>query len=422
MNKSKIPTIVGIIILIVGLALGVALLQYRQVFRLGAASGAMPKDVRVANISDSSLSISWLTENQTQGLVKWGNSESSLINTNLDEIGTQSFTHIVTLQNLTPNTSYFFKINSGGDDFDNSGSPWQIKTSSTPSPAGNLNVVSGSVVTPSGTPSKNSLVYVSASGILFSTLTSAAGTWVLPLPVNVDPARTLLEVSISAGPDGVSSTQIYPQSANPIPQMVLGQVYDFKNLPPAPAGGVTNASIGLSNEGTGSSRFNIPQGGGAQATTVTLDSTKTGEVVTTTKPEFFGTGPKGTKLSIKLESLVPVSASIAIPSSGEWKWSPPANLSPGAHTITLSWTDASGVVRTLTRSFVVQASEGPAFVSTPSATPTFKPSATPAPTIKPTATPTAPPTPATGSLTPTLLLFIMGLSTISFGILLWRES
>jgi hypothetical protein len=432
MDKSKIPTIIGISILIIALAVGVALVQFRQVFRLGAAGGTAPKNVRVANIADTQVSISWVTEKESQGFVKWGASQSSLMDTSQDETEETSFTHMVTLRDLSPQKTYFFKINSGGDDFDNSGSPWQVKTGPALSVPTNLSLVSGSVLTATGLPAKNSLIYISVSGSLLSTLTSQGGTWVIPLSrarsanlssfLTIDPARTLLEISVDAGPDGVSSAKIYPQSANPVPPMILGEVYDWKNLGPTAQGSLTSAEVNLPGESTPSSRFQVPSGGtGRETAAVTLDSTEAGEVVTSTRPEFFGSGPSGTKLSIELKST-PVSVSVSIPSSGEWKWSPTSPLEPGTHTITLSWRDAGGILRSLTRTFIVQAAEGPAFVSTPSATPTFKPTATPTPTIKPTATPTAPPTPESGGLTPTLLLFIMGISTMAFGVFLWREN
>lgn len=58
MNRKTIPTIAGIFLLVVGLALGVLLVQQRQVFRLGASGELAPKDVRITNITDNSATIS----------------------------------------------------------------------------------------------------------------------------------------------------------------------------------------------------------------------------------------------------------------------------------------------------------------------------------------------------------------------------
>ena len=112
MRKSKIPTIIGIFILVFGLAAGVLLVRNQNFFRLGASAEFAPKDVRISNITDSSATVSWITDKETSGFVKWGEGQDSLDKTELDELASQSFTHTLTLRNLTPQTTYSFKINS----------------------------------------------------------------------------------------------------------------------------------------------------------------------------------------------------------------------------------------------------------------------------------------------------------------------
>jgi len=94
------------------------------------------------------------------------------------------------------------------------------------------------------------------------------------------------------------------------------------------------------------------------AETVTLESLDEDEIITSTEPEFFGEGPPGTTITITIESD-PITDQTTISSLGGWNWSPPEGLSEGAHKITITWRDASGILRTLTRTFIVQASEGP---------------------------------------------------------------
>ncbi len=214
--------------------------------------------------------------------------------------------------------------------------------------------------------------------------------------------------------------------------MILGQTHDFKNLPPSESTDIPQASLDAPKMGTPSSGFDIPEGVSTpSASTVTLKSITNNEIVTSVKPEFFGQGPAGTEIQITVESD-PVTDNVTIPTSGEWSWEIPKDLPEGPHTITITWKDASGILRTLTRNFVVQASEGPAFVSTPSATPrtTATPSASPSGTPRATITSTpiatssgTPfPQPDSGSLTPTVLLSIMGIGLIAFSFLLWKNS
>lgn len=440
MRKSKIPTIIGLFTLILGLAAGVLLVRNQNIFRLGAAAEFAPKDVRISNITDTSFTISWITDRETSGFVKWGKGATSLDKTELDELKDQSFVHLLTLRGLIPQTTYFFKINSGGGDFDNNGIAWQVTSGATLEIPSKTNLVSGSVLTSTGQPAKNVLLYLTVGGgSLLSTITSQNGSWVIPLSqartqdlssyVAVNEKNTLIEISVNAGPEGVASAQIYPQSARPAPSIILGDTHDFKNLPPSEVSEIPKASIGLPEETTPLSKFEVEEKTAAtpSAKTVTLKSIDEGEIVTSTKPEFFGEGPSGTTIMITVESE-PVTDTLKVPSSGNWKWSPPQGLSEGAHKITISWRDASGILRTLTRTFIVQAAEGPAFESTPSASPTASPKTSPTPsptataTPKATATATAAPVPDSGSLTPTIALSIMGISIIAFAFLVWKKS
>lgn len=437
MKKSKIPTIIGLFILVFGLAAGVLLVRNQNIFRLGAAAEFAPKDVRISNITNTSFTISWITDKETSGFVKWGKSTTSLDKTELDELKDQSFTHLLTLKGLTPQTTYFFKVNSGGEDFDNNGIAWQVTTGQTLESPSKTNLVSGSILTSTGQPAKNALLYLTVGGgSLLSTITSDNGSWVIPLSqaraqdlssyMVIDEKNTLIEISANAGTEGVASAQVYPQSARPVPSIILGDTHDFKNLPPSEVSEIPKASIGLPDTAMPSSGFEVEEKTATpSAKTVTLESIDEGEIVTSTKPEFFGEGPSGTTITITVESE-PLTDTLEVPSSGDWNWSPPEGLSEGAHKITITWRDASGILRTLSRTFIVQAAEGPAFESTPSASPTSTPKASPtaSPTASPkaTATGTAVPIPDSGSLTPTIALSIMGIGVLAFAFLVWKKS
>ena len=425
MKKAKIPTIIGIIILILSLATGVIFLQNRQVFRLGAKGQNSPKDVKISNITSDSFSVTWITDIQNTGFVKYGDSVGNITSTKTEESVGPGYTHLVSVSGIKSQTGYFFKINSGGNDFDNNGVTWQGQTLAS-AESGQPALISGSVLLATGSPAKNAIVYVTTAGKLFSALTSQSGSWIISLPPSINNANSLLEISVLAGPSGISTAQIYSKSGNPVPAMILGQTHDFKNLPPSQSTDTPKASLGVPDVGTPSSGFIIPSGiATPSASTVTLESISNNEVVTSVKPEFFGEGPAGVNLQITIESD-PITDNVTIPASGKWNWEIPKDLPEGPHTITISWKDASGILRTLTRNFIVQAAEGPAFVSTPSASLSPSPSATPKATI--TSTPIATssgtpfPQPDSGSLTPTILLSIMGIGLIAFSFLLWKKS
>jgi len=422
-KRSKIPTILGIILLLAATFAGVFFINYRQIFRIGAEGESEPNDIRISNVTDTSLTVSWTTDKESVGFVIWDKSPTSP-----DEKG---YTHSFNFAGLNPNTTYEYKINSNGAGFDNNGIPWQAKTAANPQVEENPQLVSGSVLTATGQAVKNALVYANVEGSLYSTLTSASGNFVFQL-FGINPTSSLIEIFVQAGPQGVSSAQIYAQAAKPVPPMILGNTHDFRNLAPSTSDGLPGADLSLPEDINQESKFSILDVGTPPSqATITLESIDEGEVVTSEQPEFFGEGPAGTQLTITVESENPVTDNVNIGTSGSWSWTPPEGLSPGTHKITINWKDFSGITRSLTRTFVVQAGEAPAFEASESATtttptPTVKPTATSTPkaTVTPTATSTASgqPVPETGSLTPTFLLSIMGIAVMLFSFIVWKNA
>lgn len=82
-----------------------------------------PKDVKITNLTDSGVSISWTTEKQTRGIVYFAEREGRLWSNPLapylgarlafDDHGVYSRLHHVTLQNLDPEKDYKFFISTG---------------------------------------------------------------------------------------------------------------------------------------------------------------------------------------------------------------------------------------------------------------------------------------------------------------------
>lgn len=398
MNKKKtIPTILGIFVLMLGVATGVFLLQRQQMFRLGASGGTEPKDVRITNVTDTSFTVSWVTDKQTVGAVEWGTSQN-MDQTAHEDNGQTTIIHTVTLKHLNPNTKHYFQILSGNNEYTQTGSPWQVTTGSQLAPPETSNIISGQIQTQDGAGASGVLVYATVGSALpLSTTTSQNGEWVISLAnarnqsvsnyANLTP-ETLVELYIQGGSMGVASAQTLLKNANPTQTIALGNSYDFKNETRDVANENPQAELSLPDETNDrESGFNLTnedvEGSDEE---VTIESIDNNEIVYTQKPEFFGSGPTGTEFTITVESE-PISDQVTVNSSG-WSWSPPNNLEEGEHTLTISWTDAQGILRKITRTFVVQAAEDePSFESTPSDTTT--PTTTPTPTATPTITPTA---------------------------------
>lgn len=438
MNKSKVPTILAIFILTIGVGVGVFLLQRTQTFRLGASGENSPKNVRITNLTATSLTISWTTDKSTVGYVKYGSSSPTEVAHPTDE--SASFIHSITISNLNPQTSYSIIINNNGDDYNNNDLPWQATTASTLAPPTTSQIISGKVLLASGEPAANVLVYATTSGASpLSTTTSASGEWNIPISnarttllnsyITVTDT-TLLEIFVEGGPLSIATAQIYFAAANPIPPITLGQVYDFRSEAPAEESELPEASLELPVE-TGSSPtsgFQISEAPASETESVTLESLDAGETIFTTTPQFFGSGPAGETITVTVESDNPQTDQITINSDGTWDWTPPEGLAEGEHTVTVTWQDESGLLHELSQLFIVQASDGePSFESTPSGstpspTPTVKPSPTPTASATPTASPrvsipsTESAVPVSGNNLPTIIFALTGLLLIGAGI------
>lgn len=455
MKTKKFPTFVGLLILTIGAVVGVLLVQNKQIFRLGAQPSPAPKDVRITNIGEGSFTVSWITEEETSGFVDWGENQS-LGNLATDEVAETGFVHSTTINGLKSETTYYFKIISGGKDFDNNKIPWQTKTAPSLGASPLAKLISGSVVAATGSPAKGVLVFAQLAGAnILSAITSEEGNWVITLSnalnqdlksrASFNENSTLVEISVQGGPAGVATAKIYPKDARPVPPIILGQVHDFRNLTSLTSEEIPESSVVLP-EGpipTPTSGFEVEEEKEKTPAidTVTIESIDEGETITSTSPEFFGEGPPGTTITITVESET-ISDEVTVSSFGSWNWSPPQSLTEGIHKITITWRDRNGILQSITRNFVVQAAEGPSFESTPSGstvtptptatptptnTPTPTPTSTSAPTLTPTPTPTVIATPTTqltptptpdlpeaGSLTPTLAGAIMGLGFLIF--------
>lgn len=402
MNK-KIPSIIAILILLTGVGVGVFLLQSQQVFRLGASPTAQPKNVTITNITDSSFSVSWTTDEPTIGFIKWG--ENSPENTT-DTQTNKSLTHHITVRGLNPQTNYQFSIYVDGSEYKNADNYWLIKTGSKLEPPTKSRIASGKVVDNTGTPVAGAILYAQVeNSIQLSTTTSSDGQWFISLAdartqdknAYIDITdQTLLEIFVEAGPAGNSAAKVFVGNANPTPEIVLGEVYDFTKTDSLNDNSAPEANLDLPKQEETASRFNAANEDNSQTqkdsdNEISITSIENNEIIYTQNPEFFGEGPANETITITIESD-PITEDLLVDIYGNWSWEPPADLEEGEHTLTITWRDATGILHSVTRNFTVQAAESePSFESTPSD------SLNPSPTPTSTSTPSPSPSPSASS-------------------------
>jgi len=434
------PTLLGILIASVGLVTGVVLLKNPLSSLVGATPEEAPKKVKMTNITDQEFVVTWVTDKALTGFVQYGESSNPdlVVSDDRDQssgsVGSY-FTHFVTIKNLQSSTKYNFRIGSGKSLYDQQGELYQISTGPQLSDAPAADVAYGQVNTTSGDAAAGALVYIHLSGMIpQAALVKPTGSWVIPLATSrttdltsfapYDKITDKLEIFVEGGILGTSQLTVTTAEDKPVSLITLGtnQIISVEptidpNLPSKFVG----AAIAAPATETAKLTILIP---------------KSNESVNSTQPEIVGKAPAKATIEIEIHSNEIITDTTVADANGDWSYSIPAGLSPGEHTITIS-TLVNGVIKKVTRSFVVQAaneSNAPAFSATASATlaPTTQP--TPSPTKKLTPTSTVAPTiaprvsypstesgvPNSGNLTPTILLAILGIGLISAGIISYK--
>lgn len=413
LNK-KVPTILGFFLLICGIGGGILLVNKKQLLKLKDKPVPAPKDVRISNVQDNRLTISWITTETSDALVEYGIAPS-MENTAIDdrdqrsgEIGKYKI-HYVTLKDLEPEKTYYFKINS---------KQHSVITGPFLKANRETKIVSGKILNPDKTPANKAIVYFSSENMAFlSVLTDKNGRWTIflnqartkDLTENAlfDVGATVLKIEAQDGEKKVKAVILTKNAFPSIPDLVLGhEPYDF--------------------------RERIPVQMSVEEVIITIDNpAEEGEQINTSQPEFLGQGPPDKSLTITVESSEPYSASVTTDENGNWSFVPPFALSPGEHTVSVSYTDEDGEEKTISRNFVVLAageSELPAITATPSAS--LEPSPSPNPTPQPSPSPSPSPSPAprvsipsteeempaTGTPLPTILISLAGIAMIVFAL------
>lgn len=240
LTKFKIPTLLGLGVIIAGIAVGVFLVLREQTYFASAAPTQTPQNITVSNIEDSSVVISWQTSSSVTGFVTYGQN-SAAEQTSLDDRDPPAgkpqphLIHYVTIKNLLPKTTYQYKISSGK-------LIGKISTFTTSSPANTQNAFGpliGSVVD-FGKPLDEGVAFLSISNaVIQSSLVKNLGNFLIPLTkIRKDDLSDilLLETKMNAKITIISSTgeavavlNLQPEGKS-LPPLKLGESVDLTNI------------------------------------------------------------------------------------------------------------------------------------------------------------------------------------------------
>lgn len=396
---KRIPTLLGIFLITIGVAVTTLLVKQGALFQTKASPSEQPQNVRISNITDNSFTVSYATDDKVIGSINFGKT-AALGQSGLDDRDQQSGSlnifnlHNITVRNLSPTTRYLFTITSGKDTYMNNSNPFEVTTGSSISESPTTQEpMSGKIILPDGSSPKESLVYVTAENSqVVSVLSKSDGTYILPLnAVRTADFSSYYDFSggnnlkiLAIGNSLTSNAILTINQIHPVPTITLSSNYDFTlNQVPVATGSPTTQSFpSFSSDSASGSAQNSPQ----------IITPEKDQSFTDQQPLFKGKAVPNESVEITIHSDT-AKATVTTDKNGNWSYRPSSALPPGNHTITITTKNSSGILKTITQSFVVfaagtQVSESatPSATKTPTPTPTKKPSVTLTPTFTPTPT------------------------------------
>lgn len=244
--NRRFPAILGLLVVVVGLAVSVFLALKRGQASTQATQPLSPQDIRTTNVSFSSLTVSWTTSQTTTGFLSYGR-ESDLGQTALDDRDGDSGepglyrTHSVTLTDLNPETVYFFKIGSGQELFDDQGALFQAKTAPLTSDSSVFDPAYGQVFNVDGSTAEGAIVYLTIPGCSpLSSLVKASGGWLVAKNLSLEEDLFSFcrysrqgegyDLLVQGALGEESRVSLLSGLDKPVPDVTLGQDYTFKDL------------------------------------------------------------------------------------------------------------------------------------------------------------------------------------------------
>ncbi len=386
--NKKIPTLLGILIITVSIGVTTFLANQTTFFKSRASLSEQPKNVRITNITDNSFTVSYSTDDKIPGSLNYGK-DNTLGQTGLDDRDQQTGNlanyniHNITVRGVQPQTQYFFTITSGQDSYSNNDSPFTVTTGPVLSSPPQQEPMTGKITLPDGTAPTEAIIYVTAAkSQVVSTLTKSDGSFILPL----NSLRTNDEASyytlsndetikiLAFGHSLTSTVSLSLSQTRLVPTIILSKNYDFKTSQEA-----ITAPISLESFPS----FNSTPSAKASPEILTP---KDNQSFTDQQPLFKGTTLPSQNVKIVIESNGVIQADVTADANGNWTYRPANPLTAGNHTISITARNSSGILETITRSFVIYASGQQINPPVPSGTPTTIPTVTTTPIS--TATPT----------------------------------
>lgn len=431
---KKIPTLLALFILFFAIG-GISLFVQRITSSSRSTSPSLePKNLMITSVSDTSGKIIWQTADKTTGQVILTSKSGTKITTS-DERDASGKTgsyvnHSVLVKNLQPNTTYTMTVLSNGKPYTPKNTPLTLQTGPTimSSNAAGFEPAYGMAKTADGKPASGGLVVLTLENSQpISTLITASGSWIIPLNVirtadlsRYVPAQELLKETITIY-YGEEKTEGITDTANdaPVPDMTIGESYDFRNQQSKAKGKTGLADAGSSSKESVLGETTIAPSGVQKLSTVAITAPAPNASLVSNRPLIQGKGIPGKTVSVTLGIKKPMSGKTTVGSNGLWSFTPASALTSGKQSVTITTTDEKGKAVALTNVFTILKSGTQVLGdATPSATLEPTMTATATPTLE--ASITAQPLPEPGGELPTILLILTAIGFVAGGFVLFR--
>ena len=320
---KKIPTLLGILVIAIGLGITTFLVNQTSFFGIKASPSKEPQNVRITNITDISFSVSYITDDSVAGSISYGTS-TDVNQKALDDKDQQSGNvanhniHNITLTSLSPKTTYYFNITSGDQVYENNNAPFQVTTgpplSENPS---DQKPITGKVILSDGTIPSEGILYVTTdnSQVISATIKSD-GTYILPLNSlrNSDLSsyynfnqNTILKMLVF-GDSLTSNVTLSINQINPVPTITLSSDYNFtSNNEPVASSSANIETFPVFTNNSSSAIDQAPQ----------ILTPEQDQSFTDQQPQFKGTALPGESVQIIIHSDEQIQTSVKANSGGE---------------------------------------------------------------------------------------------------------